>query len=48
MFDAVLAQVITADGTIVRSPQSGALPVDAADIAVAEGLGRNGESRRVT
>ena len=37
VFDAVLAQIITADGTIFRSPQSGVLPVDAADLAVANG-----------
>ena len=37
VFDAVLAQIITADGTILRSPQSGVLPVDAADLAIANG-----------
>ena len=37
VFDAVLAQIITVDGTIFRSPQSGVLPVDAADLAVANG-----------
>lgn len=37
VFDSVLAQFITRDGTIVRSPQSGALPVDASDLAVAKG-----------
>ena len=37
IFDAVLAQIIAADGTIVRSPQSGELPVDSADLAVANG-----------
>jgi len=36
-FDAVLAQFISSDGTIVRSPQSGELPVDDADKAVADG-----------
>ena len=39
VFDAVLAQIIAADGTIVRSPQSGVLPVGAADLAVANGSG---------
>ena len=37
VFDAVLAQIIAANGSIVRSPQSGVLPVDAADLAVANG-----------
>jgi two-component system, OmpR family, sensor histidine kinase MprB len=37
IFDAVVAQIIGADGTIVRSPQSGELPVDDADRAVASG-----------
>ena len=37
VFDAVLAQLIGPDGSIVRSPQSGSLPVDAADRAVASG-----------
>ena len=37
VFDSVLAQIIAADGTIVRSPQSGVLPVDASDRAVASG-----------
>ena len=37
VFDAVVAQVINAEGTIVRSPQSGALPVDEADLAAASG-----------
>jgi len=37
VFDAVLAQVIGADGTILRAPQSGDLPVDDADRAVAGG-----------
>jgi two-component system sensor histidine kinase MprB len=37
VFDAVLAQIIAADGTVVRSPQSGELPVDDADRAVADG-----------
>jgi two-component system sensor histidine kinase MprB len=37
LFDSVLAQIISANGTIVRSPQSGKLPVDAADLAVAGG-----------
>ncbi|MGZ4702008.1 MAG: HAMP domain-containing protein, partial [Ilumatobacteraceae bacterium] len=36
-FDAVLAQVIGADGTVLLSPQSGQLPVDVADQAVANG-----------
>jgi len=36
-FDAVLAQFISSDGTVVRSPQSGELPVDDADRAVAGG-----------
>jgi len=36
-FDAVIAQFIATDGTILRSPQSGKLPVDAADKAVADG-----------
>jgi two-component system sensor histidine kinase MprB len=33
----VLAQFIATDGTVVRSPQSGELPVDDADKAVADG-----------
>ena len=37
VFDAVLAQIIGADGTILRSPQSGELPVDDSDLAVASG-----------
>lgn len=37
VFDAVLAQIIAADGAIVRSPQSGVLPIDDADRAVADG-----------
>ena len=36
-FDAVLAQVIDTDGTILRSPQSGELPIDDADLAIASG-----------
>ena len=36
-FDAVLAQIIAADGTVQFSPRSGQLPVDDADIAVANG-----------
>ncbi len=36
-FDAVLAQLIDADGTVQLSPRSGQLPVDDADIAVANG-----------
>jgi two-component system, OmpR family, sensor histidine kinase MprB len=37
VFDAVLAQFIKTDGTILLSPQSGELPVDASDRAVADG-----------
>ena len=37
VFDSVLAQIITKDGGILRSPQSGALPVDDSDLAVAGG-----------
>ena len=37
VFDAVLAQIIAGDGSIVRSPQSGVLPVGGADLAVANG-----------
>ena len=37
VFDSVLAQIVAGDGTIVRSPQSGALPVDDSDLAVASG-----------
>ncbi|HEY4608444.1 MAG TPA: hypothetical protein VIH06_04550, partial [Ilumatobacteraceae bacterium] len=37
VLDAVEAQFISTDGTILRSPQSGALPVDDADRAVADG-----------
>jgi two-component system, OmpR family, sensor histidine kinase MprB len=37
VFDSVLAQFIDTSGTIVLSPQSGQLPVDAADRAVADG-----------
>ena len=37
VFDSILAQIITADGIIARSPQSGDLPVDDADKAVASG-----------
>jgi two-component system sensor histidine kinase MprB len=36
-FDAVLAQIIDATGTVQLSPQSGQLPVDDADRAVASG-----------
>ena len=36
-FDAVLGQVIGPDGAVLLSPQSGQLPVDAADQAVASG-----------
>jgi len=36
-FDAIVAQVISTDGTVLRSPNSGELPVDAADKAVADG-----------
>jgi len=46
VFDSVLAQIITADGTILRSPQSGALPVDAADLAVANGSDTTSSSPR--
>jgi len=47
--DAVVAQLISTDGTIVRSPQSGALPVDEADRAVADGtFTGNSEPRDVT
>jgi two-component system sensor histidine kinase MprB len=46
VFDAVLAQIITADGTILRSPQSGVLPVDAADLAVANGADTSPSSPR--
>src|SRR5205814_9870712 len=47
--DAVVAQFISADGTIVRSPQSGALPVDDADRAVADGtFTGNSEPRDAT
>jgi two-component system, OmpR family, sensor histidine kinase MprB len=35
-FDALLAQVIDADGTVQYSPRSGELPVDASDVAVAD------------
>jgi two-component system, OmpR family, sensor histidine kinase MprB len=37
VFDAVIAQIIAADGTIVVSPRSGELPVDDDDRAVASG-----------
>jgi two-component system sensor histidine kinase MprB len=37
LFDSVLAQIVASDGTIMRSPQSGELPVDDADLAVANG-----------
>jgi len=37
IFDAVVAQVIDANGSVLRSPPSGELPVDAADRAVAAG-----------
>ena len=37
VFDAVLAQIIRPDGTILRSPASGDLPVDDADKTVASG-----------
>ncbi len=37
IFDSVLAQIIDADGAILRSPQSGELPVDDSDRAVASG-----------
>jgi two-component system, OmpR family, sensor histidine kinase MprB len=49
VFDAVLAQFIRTDGSIVLSPQSGELPVEAVDKAVADGstMGSN-EPRDVT
>jgi two-component system, OmpR family, sensor histidine kinase MprB len=37
VFDSVLAQFVDANGNIVLSPESGELPVDAADLAVANG-----------
>ena len=37
VFDVVLAQIIDADGAVLRSPQSGELPIDDADRAVADG-----------
>lgn len=37
VFDGVLAQVIDSESTILQSPQSGQLPIDAADRAVADG-----------
>jgi two-component system sensor histidine kinase MprB len=49
VFDAVLAQIIAPDGTILRSPQSGELPVDDADLAVANGSSTaTGNPRDVT
>ena len=49
VFDAVLAQIIGADGAIVRSPQSGELPVDDSDRAVASGASTGiSEPRDVT
>ena len=45
----MLAQVIAADGTVVRSPASGELPVDDADRAVADGSApRSSQPRDVT
>jgi two-component system, OmpR family, sensor histidine kinase MprB len=46
VFDAVLTQLVAADGTIQRSPQSGELPVDAADLAVANGTSTGATSPR--
>ncbi|MEP7048331.1 MAG: HAMP domain-containing sensor histidine kinase [Ilumatobacteraceae bacterium] len=46
VFDAVLAQVIANDGTIVRSPNSGELPVDAADLAIANGTSAGNSAPR--
>ena len=37
VFDTVLAQIIGPDGTVIRSPASGALPVGDADRSVADG-----------
>ena len=37
IFDAVLVQVIAADGTVLRTPQSGELPIDDSDLAIASG-----------
>jgi two-component system, OmpR family, sensor histidine kinase MprB len=49
VFDSVLAQFIDTNGTIVLSPQSGELPVDDADRAVASGeSGRTSGPRDVT
>ena len=49
VFDAVLAQIIGADGVIVQSPQSGELPIDDSDRAVASGASAGiSEPRDVT
>ncbi len=44
-FTQILWQVIDADGTIVRSPRSGELPVIAADVRVASGTARRASDR---
>lgn len=44
--DAVLGQIIAPDGTVLRSPLSGDLPVDAADLAVANGSARGSSGPR--
>ncbi len=49
VFDSVLAQIIAADGTVLRSPPSGELPVDDADRAVADGTATaSGQPRDVS
>lgn len=45
-FTQILVQVITADGTVVRSPRSGQLPVGDADLQVADGSSRHQVVRR--
>ena len=48
VFDLVLAQIIDSDGSIVRSPPSGDLPVDDSDRAVASGSSGTRGPRDVT
>lgn len=45
-FPQILVQVIDADGRIVVEPRDGALPIDAADLAVAAGASRREAIRR--
>lgn len=48
VFDAVLAQLIASDGTVLGSPRSGELPVGDIDLAVAGGTNQSSDPRDVT